>query len=361
MLSLPGYSLPQHFLEKTGTTCPPFMRPSRRLVADYLATYPSRVGTDDALHADTTLSGIERTLDGFLVRSHDIRCKHLVLASGTFSELVPVRPLLQPLAQLRPHDSPRYPLLVIGSGFSAADVIISSAPSQKLLHIFKWAPETSPSPLRACHQQAYPEYAGVYRRMKLAALSSTTSKDPRPKTRRTSSAFDASRDWSSVYEGLPNTAVIDVQVDDTGALVKLRASDGVIYERRVGSLAYVVGRRGNLNYLDEEVRREVWPSSRPGQLLNGSTLRGKVSEDLEVAPHVFCIGSLTGDSLIRFAYGSCIFAASRILDFERASGSSTTTRTSTKPVSRYIQPANGLDGHNNGTTMRGEVQMVEKG
>jgi hypothetical protein len=42
-------------------------------------------------------------------------------------------------------------------------------------------------------------------------------------------------------------------------------------------------------------------------------LRSKVLEDLELAPNVFAIGSLTGDSLIRFAYGSCTYAAARIM------------------------------------------------
>ena len=358
MLSLPGYSFDQHFLERTGKAWPAFTRPSRRLVADYFATYPSKVGIEDTLHTNTTLDGVERTADDFFVRSHNIKCKHLVLASGTFSDLIPVRTLLQPLLHLRAEDSPQCPLLVIGSGFSAADVIISAAPSQKLIHVFKWAPETSPSPLKACHQQAYPEYAGVYRHMKLAALSSSTSKDPRPKARRTLSAFDMARDWSSVYEGLPNTAIIDVRVDGTTAIVRLQASDGTVFERLIGGLAYVVGRRGNLNYLVEELRQEVWPASHSGELLSGSTLRDRMSEDLEIAPKVFCTGSLTGDSLIRFAYGSCVFAASRILHTKGTAHSSPATRTSHESSPPYFQHVNGLGGHNEVSALR-EMQWVE--
>jgi hypothetical protein len=48
-------------------------------------------------------------------------------------------------------------------------------------------------------------------------------------------------------------------------------------------------------------------------MLSGQTLRDKVLEDIEVAPNVFAIGSLTGDSLIRFAYGSCTYAAGKIM------------------------------------------------
>ncbi len=48
-------------------------------------------------------------------------------------------------------------------------------------------------------------------------------------------------------------------------------------------------------------------------MLSGQTLRGKVLEDIEVAPGVFAIGSLTGDSLIRFAHGSCTYAAGKIM------------------------------------------------
>lgn len=356
MLSLPGYSFLEHYWARTGKKCPPFLRPSRRLVADYFATYPSQVGIDDALYCGQTVGGVSRTPMGFHIASHNISCKHLVLASGTFGELVPARPLLQPLLSLPTNLPSPEPLLVIGSGFSAADMIISAPPSQKLIHIFKWAPDSTPSPLRACHQQAYPEYAGVYKQMKLAALTAGMSKDPRSKGRRPSS-FDVSRDWSSVYEGLPNTVVDDVKIEGKTAMVTLRANDGSTFQRRISGLAYLVGRRGSLDYLEADLRKEVWPESNPGDLLTGTSLREKANESLEVAENVYIVGSLTGDSLVRFACGSCVWVAGRILNSHKSSGSNESSGAScgsSKTSSPFVQSSRGLEGHNEASMSLGD-------
>jgi len=351
MLSLPGYSFAEHYRRTIGKELPPYTRPSRRQVTEYFRSYPHRVLIDDAIHCGETVSGISRTGDGFHVRSHGISCKHLVLASGVFSELIPARPLLQPLLHLpgpsAQPSSPDIPLLVVGSGFSAADVITPCPPDQKILHIYKWAPSTSPSPLRACHHQAYPEYAGVYRRMKQAARSGPAIDairrgSSRPKIgRAATSAFDLSRDWDSKYEGLPNTIITDVKVEGETALVTLQTPNGSTLQRRISRLEHVVGRRGSLRYLCRDLRREVLPNSDSNgdsdsdstvEMLSGQTLRDKVLEDIEVAPNVFAIGSLTGDSLVMFAYGSCTYAAGKIMasNLERS------------PVQQQQQQMNGI-------------------
>lgn len=169
MLSLPGYSLEEHLHKTNGTWPPEFYRPTRQEMTGYLAVYPEAVDIADSIFTNVNVRGISRTTNGFYISSHGIRCKHLVLASGVFSNAIPPRPLLRPLAVAFP-ERPKYelPVLVIGSGFTAADVILSSPQDQNILHIFKWDPER-PSPLQACHPRAYPEYASVYRQMKLSA------------------------------------------------------------------------------------------------------------------------------------------------------------------------------------------------
>ena len=378
MLSLPGYSFAEHHRRTTGKELPPFTRPSRRQITEYFRSYPHRVLIDDAIQNGENVAGITRTEDGFHIRSHNMRCKHLVLASGVFSELISAPALLQPLLHLpslsiQP-SSPDVPLLIIGSGFSAADIIISSPPNQKILHIYKWAPSTSPSPLRACHEQAYPEYAGVYRRMKQAARMSTDTarRGSRPKMQRAStSAFNLSRDWDSKYEGLPNTSITDVRIEGETALITLQTASGQTLQRRISRLEYVVGRRGSLQYLSKELRHEVCGALESGEMLSGQTLRDKVLEDIEVAPNVFAIGSLTGDSLVRFAFGSCTYTAGKIMSPDggdsgglssssSSGGSPILTSTSTSTCSSHSSRdrshdntasvaapkiMNGLDGH----------------
>ncbi|KAL3467951.1 hypothetical protein BJX64DRAFT_273537 [Aspergillus heterothallicus] len=348
MLSLPGYSFADHYRKTTGKDLPAYTRPSREQTAEYFRVYPEAVGIDDAFCSGEDVWGITRTEQGFFLRSHNMHCKHLVLASGIFSEVLQPRQLLKPLTSLQP--VPETPLLVIGSGFSAADVIISAPANQKIIHIFKWSPENRPSPLRGCHQHAYPEYAGVYRLMKRAAVvaESKTTKHRLKPLRTTSSPFLESRSWADVYEGFPNTEVIDVQTEKDWAIVTMRRPDGSTFSRNVRGMVYATGRRGSLGYLDQALLREVIgcnDNSEANTTISGQTLRGKAIENVEVAKDVFIIGSLTGDSLIRFAYGSCVQAAGRLINgFTREYDA---TRTST-PISKQelcIGVMRGIDGH----------------
>lgn len=364
MLSLPGYSYAQHYRRVTGEDLPGFTRPSRREITDYLCAYPRAVHIDDVFQNHETLADVSRTKDGFYIGSHGIHCKHLVLASGIFSEILQPLPMLNPLLPLEP--VPETPLLVVGSGFSAADVIISAPRDQKILHIFKWDPENRPSPLLGCHQQAYPEYAGVYRLMKratVAASSATATK--RPKTRRNfSSAFLESRAWDDVYEGQPNVEIAAVQMhNDDHATITFHKPNGNTFTRQVRGLVYATGRRGTLSYLDRALRSEVLNLSPDSEneieanpFISAQSLRVKALESLEVARDVFIIGSLTGDSLLRFAYGGCVQTAGRLIRafsgddglFIKESESEQLPSHSVPASSRdtrALAVMNGIDGH----------------
>ncbi|KAL6707513.1 hypothetical protein ACN47E_004083 [Coniothyrium glycines] len=320
-LSLPGYSYAD-YLAKSGKEdeCD-FVRPSRTEFADYLKTYPEAVGISNAMRTGLRVDRVHRSHNGFVIGSLNIHCKHLVLASGTFTVNISSPPVLAPIAQL---DLQQEPLLVIGSGFSAADVILSAHPTRKIIHLYRWAPEHRPSPLKGCHHTAYPEYATVYRQMKIAAIAATKTRSARsPLMRRKSNPFFNQRDWT-VYEGLPNAEIVQVTNTESAgsATIVIKLSSGEEITRRVGGLAYVVGRRGTLNYLSSDLRAEIFSSHDPdsaelesSSLVSGRTLRAKAESEcsLEVAKNVFITGSLTGDSLIRHAVGGCVFTAGRIL------------------------------------------------
>ncbi|EAW07149.1 uncharacterized protein ACLA_018530 [Aspergillus clavatus NRRL 1] len=349
MLSLPGYSFAEHYRKVAGKDLPAYTRPTRREITDYFCAYPTVAGIDDAFRNNETLAGIRRTPNGFFIASHNIHCKHLVLASGIFSEVLQPLPMLQPLRSLEP--TPDIPLLVIGSGFSAADIIISAPADQKVLHVFKWDPEVRPSPLRGCHQHAYPEYAGVYRLMKRATIAAEPSTEKRPAKpkRSTSSPFLESRNWDLVYEGLPNADVVAVDMQSEYALVTFQLADGTTTTRPVRGLVYATGRRGSLGYLDKPLLSEVLGASDEAEvtpIISGKTLRAKALEDLEVAQGVFIIGSLTGDSLIRFAYGSCVQTAGRLI--RAYTGNEKTdvrTPSTSRPQSSSLRVMNGVEGH----------------
>lgn len=348
MLSLPGYSFANHYQKTTGKELPLYTRPTRREITDYFQSYPAAVRINDVFKCAEELRGITRTASGFYIKSHDIHCKQLVLASGIFSEALSPGPMLKPLLQTQ--STPTTPLLVIGSGFSAADVIISASKDQKIIHMFNWSPDDRPSPLRACHQQAYPEYAGVYRLMKRAALNSSDTKGQKAKNRRgTSTGFLESRSWDQLYEGLANVDVTAVEVEDDSAKVTFQRADGSVFSRTVRGLVYATGRRGTLNYLESDLESEVIGQT-DGQNVpvSAQTLRAKVFEDLEVAPGVHIIGSLTGDSLVRFAYGGCVYAAGHIINGsnrQHKAHSACGSSGSTQLNSSSLTVMNGIDGH----------------
>ncbi|CAG5142886.1 uncharacterized protein ALTATR162_LOCUS1243 [Alternaria atra] len=345
-LSLPGYSYADHLAKSGREDEAEFVRPSRVEVADYLRTYPEAVGIADSIYTGLKVEHVHRTVRGFSVGSLGIRCKHLVLASGIFTVNIPPPLYLAPVAQM---DSQEAPLLVIGSGFSAADVIISAPPTRRIVHIFQWAPEKRPSPLRGCHHTAYPEYATVYRQMKLAAITAKKKTVKSPSIRRKSNPFQQ-RDWT-LYEGLPNAEVVSASTSGNIATVVLRLSSGETITRDIGGLAYVVGRRGTLDFLSPELCAEILtspdhmsPDPSSGHLISGRTLRAKAeATSLEVAKDIFIIGSLTGDSLIRHAIGGCVFAAGRILGAIPTIYSPDSTPSPTSSTSRSASPASTSD------------------
>ena len=318
MLSLPAYTIGKHLSKTRGSPPPEGYRPTRHEVAEYLAVYPEAVGIADSILTHINVGGVSRVEGGFHIESHGIDCKHLVLASGAFSHLISPPRLLRPL--ISAHQAKRrldLPVLVVGSGFTAADVILSSPPEKKIIHVFKWLSDR-PSPLKACHPRAYPEYAGVYRQMKIAAKRMLrTQAVVSPLRRQNTDSFFEPGDRERAYEGFPNTLITDVVLENDRALVTLETSDGRIFHREISDLEYVIGRRGSLGYLDSQLKIQVLDGSQSPitetSEISSRTLRTKAEENLEVAPNVFVIGSLTGDSLIRFSFGGCVFTAHKII------------------------------------------------
>lgn len=313
LLSLPGYSFPDHCKRTHRRAMQDLVRPTRREVAAYYSAYPKAVGISSEVFTSVHAQRVRQLPQGgFELRVNHrssstsnsktmtIICTHLVLATGIYSHVIPPPPIFTSLL----HSSnssyttnpSAAPLLVVGSGFTAADVMMAAKNAgRKICHIYKWNP-ARPSPLKGCHSQAYPEYAQIYRRMKAVSTIATSSlKSPPP-------PIDDS------YEGFPNARVVSASNDGR---IRILTADGDVVERVVGGLKYCVGRRGSLEYLSPELRKAVGVVD--AGWISGDTMRWRVEEDLEIAKGVFVVGSLTGDSLVRFGFGGCAYAAGKIL------------------------------------------------
>lgn len=312
MLSLPGYSFPDHFRRTHRRAMPDLVRPTRREVAAYYSAYPKAVGISSEVFTNVHAQRVRQLPQGgFELRVNHrsspggnktmtIICKHLVLATGIYSHVIPPPPIFAPLLHgpnaCYTATPTAAPLLVVGSGFTAADVMMAAKKaSRKICHIYKWN-LAHPSPLKGCHSQAYPEYAQIYRRMKAVVAAPATSS---PKS--TPPPADDN------YEGFPNARVVSASNDGR---IRILTADGDIVERVVEGLKYCVGRRGSLEYLSSELRKAVGVVD--AGWISGDTMRWRVEDDLEIAKGMFVVGSLTGDSLVRFGFGGCAYAAGKI-------------------------------------------------
>ncbi|KAF9201218.1 Oxidative stress-induced growth inhibitor 2 [Haplosporangium sp. Z 27] len=61
------------------------------------------------------------------------------------------------------------PIVIVGTGLSAADAILliqEKQPWRRIIHIYKHFTASEPSPLKRCHRDVYPEYASIWVKMK---------------------------------------------------------------------------------------------------------------------------------------------------------------------------------------------------
>ncbi|RPA78658.1 hypothetical protein BJ508DRAFT_153037 [Ascobolus immersus RN42] len=323
MLSLPGYSYASHFKRRSGKDLPEFTRPTRREVADYLRCYPAKVGISSSIFYNITIDAISRGSGDypFKIRMHStlspslthcISAKNVVLATGLFSSLFSPPPTISPLLSINKTSYlvPELPMLVIGSGFSAADAIIASIKKKRpIIHVYKWK-TASFFPLKGCHPSAYPDYSRVYRRMKQFAVGTTS----RPTTVLSPGPDDG------LYEGFADAEVQSATLSRDGltALVTFVLPDGSRTARRVAGMRYLVGRYSSLDFLEPPLMTEI--GVKPGTQVRAATLRESVEDSgLEISKGLFVIGSLTGDSLVKFGLGGGVWVAGRVTKAARES------------------------------------------
>lgn len=260
----------------------PYGRPSRNAVKKYLESYPRSAAIDDSVYGGIDILNIKRENSGFRIRiraagrQHSIYARNLVLATG-----VSQKPIPPPAELLDIRSTTDAPTIVVGTGFSAADEVLQClAEGKPVIHVFKWKTAQS-QPLKSCHPQAYPEYTKVWRLMK------GRIKDP-------------------LYEGMPDGTV---RKDDVG--VRIEFVDGrPACSRQASDLRFYIGRCSSLDYLDDRLREEIGADG----MIRLKTLRERCEENVELAPNVFVVGSLTGDSLIKFIGGVCMNVASVLLE-----------------------------------------------
>ncbi|KAG5357997.1 hypothetical protein CJU89_4490 [Yarrowia sp. B02] len=399
MLSLPGYPFSSHYREKYGKAPPEFLRPQRRDIASYFDVYPDVVGIADSLIIGTVIE-VDQTSKGYSVsyngqvglmtpgsesvpgspsgtqapwtpkRSCKLTATNVVLATGIFDKPSQFKThkhancsaksllynaectgmTLNELIDKRFNGlfhfdrSSSDTTLVVGSGFSAADVISSTLKEGgRVLHLFKWGDK--PCPLKGFPRELYPEYASIYRWMKVAQKRANSGVVAVPKKCK----FDEN---GCHYEGLANTTILSAE----DGVLRLELPGGEIVTREVGNVRICVGRTGSLQFLSNRILRELDLAHQEAYTVNKHTISKRILSprkedsrgltdcglnhpnrslsnggpktpdsagaspcnggdsalcevnhafygDFQVLPNLYAIGSLAGDSLVRFVLG----------------------------------------------------------
>lgn len=341
MLSLPGYPFTQWYKDTYGSGVEVPLRPRRADVALYYARYPSVVDIDATVRSNCVVSRVTRIQPrGFLVEysssssplsSTRVLCDNLVLASGIFESPLTTRDLprsrssspfndlhTSQLARSTPDITPQWtespcssvssscslsmtcssqtscdidadhadPVLVIGTGVSAADAINRTP---RVIHIYKWHNDKgAPCSFRKFPKELYGEYVKVFERMRAAVARADHV------------------DTNSAYVGLPNAQLLEFNPKTHTADIQL--ANGSVMTLKVSCVMQYTGRSSSLAFLDALVVPDLDTTS-----ITKLTIRSQYKNTLpEIAPNVYAMGSLTGDSLVRFLLGSSVWVASHL-------------------------------------------------
>ncbi|ANB13924.1 hypothetical protein AWJ20_4875 [Sugiyamaella lignohabitans] len=376
MLSLPGYSFSQYYMDTYGTTPADFYRPPRHQVADYYAMYPGKVGISENIVSNTLVTCVDRAshtgsfvismrqCEGAVHKQCLLAADKVVLATGVYESPLESLKSASPKGinenngtnttdltdvnsngEYGRHDKTFYNLtnalvhnnstsnsnsnsnsfdkhhfsftivpplstppsegarasqnktcLIIGTGVSAAEAVNNSiALGYSVIHIYKWYDEKgSPCVFRRYPKELYPDYCKVFRMMK-------------------------QRKVAGLYEGLPNAQILDISPD---GMVEIKLEDGSTVCRTVSSVRACTGRTGSLSYLCNPVLDRSIESTIRTMPITKKTLRDKYidknDQSLCVGENVYAIGSLCGDTVVRFMLGASFSVAGELVDSSSA-------------------------------------------
>lgn len=175
------------------------------------------------------------------------------------------------------------PVVVVGSGLSAADAILRARSANiPVAHIFRHRGQDPLTVFRQLPAALYPEYDAVHQLMRSSALHS-------------SDGLYCKYPGATIIECTSNNEVV-LQLENTDEHVIIRASCVVV----------LIGSRPNLSFLrgdQHEIGRV------PGVTIDGK--RNPVDVDLYTyqstrRPGLYAVGPLVGDNFVRFLRGGAV-------------------------------------------------------
>lgn len=277
-VELPGWSLFE-WGRAQGRWIDPDQRIVREEVARYYTDFVRQMGISGRFDSGVAITRVTQVATGWQVSGptetgepYRMECQYLVLAGGMFecpNRLnIPGEDL--PIVTHRQTTDGKGPLLVVGAGLSAADVIVAAREAgRKVMHAF--IDDVEATPMAGLSRVVYPEYVKLAAAMEGAALPG--------------------------YEALPRTRLTEVRPDGT---CRLRNPHGEI-ERTASQVAVLIGSHADLSFLPDGLLRRTDPIP-----VNPYTFETAV-------PRLYAIGPLAGDNFVRFIPGQGFAAARHLL------------------------------------------------
>ncbi|KAF9959686.1 hypothetical protein BGZ72_009042 [Mortierella alpina] len=230
--------------------------------------------------------------------------------SDTSIALPTVSPPLSPAASPSPHlsdtslsldhslmlkDRSTLPIVIVGTGLSAADAILliqEKQPWRRIIHIYKHFSASEPSPLKRCHRDVYPEYASVWVRMKKfatlknsvqsyqrkegthcsifgsnssddkPALACTDCKNLVPEEVHVAGQDSNQRCLGCSYKGLPDASVSSW--DPISGEIVIILSHGVVVKERVAAVGVFIGKQVHMGFLKGSLAQEMLSTGENG-------------------------------------------------------------------------------------------------
>ncbi|XP_072153161.1 oxidative stress-induced growth inhibitor 2 isoform X2 [Bemisia tabaci] len=184
------------------------------------------------------------------------------------------------------------PVLVVGSGLSAADAILLlrrlNAP---IIHVFN---QSSTSVLKSLSKSIYPDYQQVW------------------------NLIHNSENEHDGYQKLPDHQILDFTSRNNHHYVQIASPDGKVLRKKISSAVILIGSRPNLSFLPDffqEGKTLGVTSNEPIDCRkNPLNLNPWTHKVVNAPPVLYALGPLAGDNFVRFLLGGAVAVLCHIHD-----------------------------------------------
>ncbi|CAF3629224.1 unnamed protein product, partial [Didymodactylos carnosus] len=285
-----------------------------------------------------------------------IYAKYVVLATGTTQELT--RPLdiidkdqshsfikstltdIECLIKEKKLTPDSKPLLVIGCGLSALDVVLLCEKySIPVIHVFRKSIDDPDLVCNKLSSNTYADYEKLFEKMKHAVKQQQLINTQTPVLNIHENTNVSSLDKvPTLYQCLPHCDILSITEDGIVHIRNLKLSTKtqlIQYKYNISYAAKLTGSEIKLNFFEDEGQHLGSIKTKTLQPNDNPILINPITYECAAVDHLYAIGPLVGDNLVRFLQGGACAVAASLLKALKSSNRKTST-TITTTLSRHL-------------------------